>query len=66
MDCDEKPGLLRGVADGELHLACAVHVVSTPEEVQARQCGEEKKRALNERGEEVAHMENAFLCLMSR
>lgn len=38
---------------------------------QTRQCGEEKNgqkknQALNEKGEEMAHIENVFLCLMSR
>lgn len=32
MDCDEKPGFLCRVADGELHLAGGVYVVRTPED----------------------------------
>lgn len=32
MDRDEKPALLHGVADGELHLACGVRVITAPED----------------------------------
>lgn len=32
VDRDEKPALLFGVADGELHLACGVGVITGPED----------------------------------
>lgn len=48
VDRDEKPALLFGVADGELHLACGVGVITGPEDTaEGKNHHAEKKSGRN-------------------